>query len=163
MFANHLRIALGMIGVGVLALAIGNAETSAQIHMVDLMAVGAQLAHEIGEQGESVVEGFEIGDLRADMHVDASDAQARQGGGLLIDSAGARDRDAKLVLGFAGRNLVMGARVHIRVHADRDRRGDAFTLRDGRDGLQLGLGLNVEAQDLFIKPQRDFPRGLADP
>ena len=51
--------------------AIGNAEPAAEIDMADGVAVGAQHAHEIGEQRERVVERVEIGDLAADMHVDA--------------------------------------------------------------------------------------------
>ena len=96
------------------------------------------------------------------MHVYAGDAQARQGGGFAIDGAGPGDRNAEFVFGFPGRDLVMGARVHIRVHPDRDWSGDAPGLRDGGDGVQLGLGFHVEAEDLFIQPQRDLPRCLAN-
>ena len=44
--------------------------------MLDVVAVGAQRAHEIGEQREGVVERLQIGDLAADVHVDARDVQA---------------------------------------------------------------------------------------
>ena len=43
--------------------------------MLDRVAVGAQAAHELGEQREGVVEGLQVGDLAADMHVDADDAR----------------------------------------------------------------------------------------
>ena len=59
--------------------AIGNAEAAAEIDMVDRVAVGAQRADEIGEQREGVVERLQVGDLRADVHVDAVDLDARQG------------------------------------------------------------------------------------
>ncbi|HEY2744504.1 MAG TPA: hypothetical protein VGL86_07770, partial [Polyangia bacterium] len=37
---------------------------------------GAQLAHEIGQQREGVTEGIEVGNLAADVHVDAGDLDA---------------------------------------------------------------------------------------
>ena len=43
--------------------------------MRDRVAVGAQRADEIREQREGVVERREVGDLRADMHVDAGDLE----------------------------------------------------------------------------------------
>ena len=43
------------------------------------------VAHEIRQQREGVVERRQLGDLAADMHVDAGDAQPRQLGGLRID------------------------------------------------------------------------------
>ncbi len=78
--------------------------------MLDSMPVGSQRLHELGEQRERVVERLKIGDLRADMHVDAVDAQTRQGAGVRVDVAGARDRHAELVLRLSGRDLGVGAR-----------------------------------------------------
>ena len=55
---------LTICGIGVrkgrrlVVVAIGNAEAAAEIDMVDRVAVGAQLAHEFGEQREGVVEGL---------------------------------------------------------------------------------------------------------
>ena len=77
--------------------------------MRDGVAVGAQRAHEIGQQREGVVERLELGDLAADMHVDAGDLEARQLRRLRIDLARAADRNAELVLGLAGRDLVRGS------------------------------------------------------
>ncbi len=44
--------------------------------MVDRVPVAAQLAHEVGQQRERVVEGLQVRDLAADMHVDACDRDA---------------------------------------------------------------------------------------
>jgi hypothetical protein len=43
----------------------------------DGVAVGAQHAHKIREQRKRIAERIELGDLAADMHVDADDAHAR--------------------------------------------------------------------------------------
>ncbi len=60
-----------MIAVRILALAIGDAEAAADVDMADVVAVGAQRRDEIGGEAEGVVERRKIGDLRADMDVDA--------------------------------------------------------------------------------------------
>ncbi len=52
------------------------------------MAVGAQRIDQIAQQLEGVVEGLQLGDLAADMHVDAGHFDARQFGCLGIDGAG---------------------------------------------------------------------------
>ena len=57
------------------------------------------VAHEIRQQREGVVERRQLGDLAADVHVDADDAQARQLRGLRVNLARAADRNAELVLG----------------------------------------------------------------
>ena len=80
------------------------------------------VAHEIGEQREGIAERLELGDLAADMHVDAGDLDARQLGGAGIDLARAADRDAELVLGLAGGDLVVGLGVDVGIDAQRDMR-----------------------------------------
>ena len=51
--------------------------------------VGAQFDGELRDQPEGVVEGLKVGELAADMRVDADDADAGQRCGLGIDLAGA--------------------------------------------------------------------------
>ena len=74
---DHRRIRLGPRR-RIVVVAIGNAEAAAEIDMRDDVAVGAQVAHEFGQQREGVVERLQLGDLAADMHVDAGDLHARQ-------------------------------------------------------------------------------------
>ena len=62
-----------------LVVAIGDAEPAAEIDVLDCVAVGAKLDHELGDQAEGVVEGLKIGDLAADMRVDADDAECPAG------------------------------------------------------------------------------------
>ena len=56
----------------------------------------------------------------------------------------------------------VGARVHVRVDADRDPRAPAARGGDFRQGLEFGLRFDVEASDVFVEPERHFGAGLAD-
>ncbi len=56
----------------------------------------------------------------------------------------------------------MGARVDVRVDADGDRRALAARRCDLGQGLELGLGFDVEAADAFVEPERHFGARLAD-
>ena len=116
---DHLRIG-GRVRRRVVVVAIRNAEAAAEIDVLDGMAVGAQRAHEVGQQREGVVERLQLGDLAADMHVDAVDPHARQLRRMGIDLAGAADRNAELVLRLAGRDLGVGPGVDVRIDAQRD-------------------------------------------
>src|SRR5271154_5631391 len=111
---------------------VGNAQAAAEIDMFDSMSVGPERAYEVGEQRERVIERLKIDDLRADVHIDAADAQARQGPCVGVDVAGARDRDAELVLRLAGRDLGVGAGVDIGIDPDGDRRNGAQAHRRAR-------------------------------
>ena len=146
---DHRRIG-GRIGRRLVVLAIGNAEAAAEIDMLDVMAVGAQRAHEVGEQREGVVERLQIGDLAADVHVDAGDAHALQLAGMRIDVARAADRDAELVLRLAGRDLGVGPGVDVGIDAHRDADGAPLRRRDLRQQLELGLGFDIDAEDAGV-------------
>ena len=87
--AHNLGVTVRVIGVGIVGLAIGNAQSAAKVEMRDRVAVGAQEVDKIGKQCEGVVKGLQVGDLRADVHVDAADQQARQLGRAGIGVPGA--------------------------------------------------------------------------
>ena len=131
MAAHDRGVAVGMVGIGVVVLAIRDPETAAEIDVTDRMAVGSELPREFREQREGFVERREIGELGADVHVDAGDVEPRQPPRLRIDLAGARQRDAELVLGASRRNLGVGLGVDIGIDAKRDRRAAALRRGDG--------------------------------
>ena len=160
--ALHHRGIGGGIGRRIVVLAIGNAEAAAEVDMRDGVAVAAQRAHEIGQQREGIVERLHLDDLAADVHVDAGNAQALQLGGARIDLAGAADRDAELVLRLAGRDLGVGLGIDVGIDAHRDVRGLALRHRDFGEQFELGLGLDVDAEDVLVERQRELARGLAD-
>ena len=111
---------------------------------------------------ESVGEGLQLGDLAADMHVDAGHLNAGQGRGIGIDSAGALIGDAELVFLLAGRNLGVGLGVDIRVDAEGDMRLLAFAHGAGIQHFQFRFGFDVEAIDAGIDRQVHFGGRLAD-
>ena len=159
---HNLAVALGVVGVGVLLAVIGNAEPAAEIDMRNFMAVGAQVAHQFGEQGEGRVERREIGELRADVHVDAGDLQPRQAGGAGVYLARQRQRHAEFVFLLAGGDFGVRFRVDVGVHPQRDFRAPTARRRDGRDGLEFGLGFDVETENPGAQRRLDLSRGLAD-
>ena len=126
------------------------------------MAVGAQFAHEIGEQREGVVEGLQVGDLRADVHVDARHGEAGQGPRAGVDGARAGERNAELVFRSSGGDLGVRARVDVRIDAKGEARDASARRGDLRERLQLRLGFDVEAENILLERQRHFGAGLAD-
>ena len=140
---DHRRVTVGMVGVGVVTVPVRDAEAAAEIEMVDVVAVVAQRSHEIGGTRERRVERREIGDLRADMHVDAGDAYAGQFGGVRIDVARARDRNAELVFGLARRDLGMRLRIDVGIDAQRRSRAVAPRLRRRCAEMRLELGFGL--------------------
>ena len=91
--------------------------TTAEIDMGDGMTIDPQRAHKFRQQRESVIEWLQRGDLTADMHVDAGDFKPWELCGARIHAAGAADRNAKFVLGLAGRDLGVCPRVNVRIDA----------------------------------------------
>ena len=161
MLAHDLGIGVGQ-GRLVAILRVGNAKAAAEIHMLDGVAVGAQGFGQLRQQSESIVKGLQLGDLAADMHVDAGHFQARKLGGPRIGGAGVLPADAELVLRLAGGDLPVRFRVDIRVDAQRDigrqpQRGGAR-----RKLLELGHRFDVEAEDAGLEREVHFARGLAD-
>ena len=64
---------------------IRHAEAAADVEMLDLVAVADQRLGQLAHQAEGVAERLEIGDLAADVHVDAGDRDARQRARLGIE------------------------------------------------------------------------------
>ena len=130
--------------------------------MIDRVSVGAQLPNEVGEPREGVVERRKLGDLRADVHVDAVDRDARQSARASVDLARPRDWNAELVLGFSSGNLGVGASIDVRVDANGDARAAAAGSGDFGQGLEFWLRFDVEAADVLVEPERHLRAGLAD-
>ena len=56
----------------------------------------------------------------------------------------------------------MGFRVDVRVHPQGDFRAASARRRDGGDGIEFGLGFDVETENPGAQSRLDLPRGLAD-
>ena len=142
---------------------IGDAQPAAEIDMRNGMTVGAQHPGEVREQVERGFQRPEIGDLAADMHVDAGDLDPRQLRGAGIDHAGAVQRHAELVLGLAGRDFGVGTGIDIGIDPDRDPRDSAGLAGQPREQLEFRLGFDIDAEDVLGQRRAQFGFGLADP
>ena len=135
---------------------------AAEIDVADAVTVGAQHVHEVRQQRERVAERIELGDLAADMHVDADDAHAFELGGAGIDLAGAADRNAEFVLGLAGGDLGVGLGIDVGIDADRNVRRAAGAGGDRGEQFKLRLGFDVDAENALFDRERKLIGGLAD-
>jgi hypothetical protein len=129
---------------------------------MEMVAVGAQHLHEFGQQPEGGFQRPQIGDLAADMHVDAGDLDARQLCRAGIDRAGAGQRDAELVLGLAGRDLGVRPGIDVGIDPNRDPRRPAGLAGEPRQQFELRLGFDVDAEDVFGQRGAQLGFGLAD-
>ena len=130
--------------------------------MLDRMAVFAQLPDQPFQPAESTVERLQIGDLAADMHVDAGHFDAVQLGGERVDFACIGPGDAELVFLFAGRNLRMGTGIDIGVDAEGNPRPLSRSFGTLRQRMQFGHRLDIEAENVGGQSGIQFGCGLAD-
>ncbi|MNR98469.1 hypothetical protein D3C72_296750 [compost metagenome] len=130
--------------------------------MVDPVAIAAQRVDQFAQKTESVLEGRKLGDLAADMHIDAGNFDAGKRCRMGIDVAGAFIGDAELVFLLAGRDLGMCSRIHIRVDAEGDMRLfpglDCAKVED----FQFRFGFDVETVDAGFQREVHFADRLAD-
>ncbi len=142
--------------------AVGHAETAADVEVRERVAFALQVDRQIAHQAEGVAEGGEIGDLAADVHMDAGDLDARQARGGGIKFQRPRIRNAELVLRFACRDLGVCFGVDVRVDAHRDARGRTEARRHLAQGFQLRLALDVETVNALGQRIGHFLARLAD-
>jgi len=117
------------------------------------------------DQAEHLVQGLEqgrdIGQLRADMAVDALDGERGQGGGAAVQGKRLVEGHAELVFLETRGDVGVGARIDVRVHAQRDRRGLAEASGNCRDPFQFRRRLDVETGDTLRQREFDFGCRLA--
>src|SRR5262245_6516097 len=131
--------------------------------MRDLVTITAQDSDKFSKQRESISERVEFGDLTADVHIDTGDLETLELGGPRIDLAGATDRNAELVLGLSGCNLMMRLGIDVRIDADRYPRGASLRRRNRRQQFEFCFRFNIDAENSFINGCREFGSGLSDP
>ena len=102
-----------------------------------------------------------MGDLAADMHVDAGDLDAGQAVGALIYLAGALPGNTEFVFRFSGRDLGMGLCIHIRIDPQGNARLFAKLCCDLAQMLKLGLGFDIEAENVLFQRKGQLAAGFA--
>ena len=79
-----------------------------------------------------------------------------------VDAQGILMRHAKLVAFETGRNIRMGFRVYVRVHADADRGAHVHGQRHLTEYIELGFALDIEAAYARLQCLAHFAARLAD-
>jgi hypothetical protein len=102
------------------------------------------------------------GDLRADVHVHADEAQPGQPLPLAIDREGVLQRDAELVRLQAGGDVRMAPGVDVGIDAQRHARLPLQPARDGGDAIELARRLGVDGADAVRDRVFELGPGLAD-
>ncbi len=141
---------------------IGHAKSAAEIGAGDGMAVFAEHADQFDHPREGRLERRKLGDLAADMDVDADDCDAGQIARISVDAAGAVPRNAEFRFGRAGRDLGVRARIDVRVDAQRDRRAFSHIEGDGVQRQQLRLAFDIELMDAGFESEPHFPLRFPD-
>jgi hypothetical protein len=96
-FAHDLSVLVRVRGNVVVA-AVGHTQTAANVYMADIVTVRAQLLHQLCQNGVGLAVRLQRGDLRADVHVDAGNAQVVELRSPGINLTGPAHRNAELVL-----------------------------------------------------------------
>jgi hypothetical protein len=146
-----------------LLVGVADAEPAAQVQVCDLDALLVQPVGQGQHPIQGIEEGRKVGQLRADMAIDADHAQLRHGRRASIDGLRVMDVDAELVLAQAGGDVRMRASVHVGIHAQRDRRLQAQLGGHRGDAIELWFGFDVEAADADRQGTADLLGTLADP
>ena len=117
---------------------VADAQSAAQVQMSDGDALGLQLVHQGQHTVQRRQEWRALGDLRADVAVDAVDLQVGQGSRLPIRRQRLTVGDAELVFLQPGGNVGVRGCVHVRVDAQRHGGTLAHLAGNLVDALQLG-------------------------
>ena len=159
-----LRQQCGPQGVGLgwgLAVVV-DAQATAKVEVFQGNTGGFNRLRQVEHALHGLAVGRFVGDLRANVEVDADDVQPGQGSGALVGGQGAIVRNAKLVALEAGRNIGVGLGVDVGVDADADRRDAVRSQRHFVEHIDFGFALDVEAANADFQRLAHFAPGLAD-
>lgn len=157
---DHCAIGFG-IGAG-LAGAIGDAQPTAEIDMIDAVALLAQRADEAADLAIGGLERRKVDDLAADMNRKPVEIEPGKRREPIVHAQRLIDRDAELAVEPAGGDLGMRAGIDVGVDAQQGRGAAAALRRERRQQLSFALEFEVETPDPGIERRDQFGRGLAD-
>ena len=142
--------------------AVVDPQTAAHVQVMDVDAFRRQLVDELEQLVRRLHKGIQFSELRADMAIHPLDLDVGHGRRLAVDGGRLFDGDAELVLLEAGGDIGVRACVDVRVDPHRDPRLLAHAACDPVQALQLGFGLQVEAEDLFFQRKAHLGFALGD-
>lgn len=140
---------------------IGDAQAAAHVDVRQADAFGVQPRHHVEHLVDRVQVRRDLGDLRADVAVDADHAQVRHGRGRAVGRQNFLECDAELVALQPGGDVRVGLGIHVRVDAQRNRRGLAQRSGHLVQAVQFGDRFDVEAGDARFERQTHLVGGLA--
>ena len=166
---RHAQIAQGALDQGrvvfrrgqFLAL-VGNAQAAAQVQVLQRIALGPERGEQLGDAAVGGFEGRQLGQLRADMDGKTFQLDAGQRLGQIHHRRGLVNVDAEFVVGLAGGDFGVSARVDMGVDAQHHGRRLAARHRDGAQRLQLLRRFHVELLDVLVESEIQFLLGLSN-
>ncbi len=141
---------------------VGNAEAAAQVQVIDVDAVAAQLAGQRDRALGGAAQRLERGDLRADVNVQADRRQTRLAGVLAVEGPHLVERHAELV-GLQPRgDMRVAPGVDVGVHAHRHAHRRVEGACPGGDPIELAGRLGVDRLHAERDGAVELVAGLAD-
>ena len=107
--------------------------------------------------------GFGLGDLRANMAVDARHPYAGQGSGMHIGGQHPLVGNAELVVFEAGGDIGVGLWVDVGIDPDAHWRAQAQAAGHLAQDIKFGFAFNIEATNARLQPLAHFASGFANP
>jgi len=129
--------------------------------MGNRMPRAAQRSHQRAKLFKCGLKRSKISQLAANMHRHPAQVYPRQARQLAENLACLADRHAEFVIGLAGRNLVMGARIDIGIDAQRALRRHTLGGRDFGKLYALFLAFDIELPDPGVERGDHLGGGLA--
>ena len=90
------------------------------------------------------------------MHLDSANPDIRKPRGFFVDGRDAMQGDTKLVFAASGRDIAVGAGIHVGIYSHGNRRAHAFVPGDAIDPFQFGFALDIETEDALVERVLNF-------
>lgn len=134
---------------------IDDAEAAADGEEFDAVFLGEFLG-EGSDFSDGFGEGFDFGELGADVHLEAAEVDILEAGGALVDGLDFFEGDAEFIFVGAGGDFGVGFGVDVRVDADSDGGFFAEFGCDLIDAFQFGFTFDIEGIDALADGVGDF-------
>ncbi len=157
---QHGRRVLGGAAVG--AAVVGDAEAAAEVDVLEAEPGVPHLPGQVGQGPRRAAERLDVEDLRSEVDVQADELEARLAGQAPQQRRGGFDGHAELVGAPPGRDVRVGVRVDVGVHAQRDPRLHAPRARQRVDAVRLAVRLDVDGLHAERDRTVEFVARLAD-